>query len=92
MFSKKYNISKDEIKSCLLTAIKATITYFGITITILYQNIMNLNWYYFVSILVFFALVFVIKFIEKWLRDGDEINKSMAKDLLDQKISPQDKE
>jgi hypothetical protein len=58
----------------------------------MYDQIMALNYKYFISILVFFILVFCIKFIQKWTRDGVSLNEGMAKDLLDQKISPNEKE
>lgn len=84
MFSKKYSISVAEVKSSLKTAANATVAYFTLTISVLYEQIMALNWKYLVSIAVFFVLVFSIKLVEKYFRDGDTLNEAFTHEILDQ--------
>jgi hypothetical protein len=92
MFSNKYDLNVLEVKSAAITALQATIAYFGLTIVSFYEKIMSGDFTYLLSVVGFFGVTFGVKLVQKYLRSGEDLNKTLAREIMGQEISPQDKE
>ena len=81
--SKYGSLNKNDFKSAAKDAAAYTIGYFGLTIPFVFEKIMDFQWTYLLSIVIFYALAFSYKLAKRYFQDGEQLEKEIISKYLD---------
>lgn len=90
MFSQKFSLNMTDVLSSAKTALISTVGYFGLTVVSFASKVISGDYSYVISVVGMFLFVFAFKLLEKYLRNGTEIEKAIIATALDQNIPTTD--